>query len=185
MCFRAPTRRQLTFPLPQLSSTGGVYGHCAATEHYKERRRRSCAVGFAGSNRSLGMASRYRLDIQGSHGYKIFARNYVNMINPLTGQRPIAGVQARSTSRTRMGSPVLTAGRLPCSGAFTQAGCSPPITCGVTRSMMARPAAAKPSIPRSPSAAAAAITRTAVRTCGIRSTPTRFLSFRSDAIVNT
>ena len=26
---------------------------------------------------------------QGSHGYKIFARNYINMINPLTGQRPL------------------------------------------------------------------------------------------------
>ena len=26
---------------------------------------------------------------QGSHGYKIFARNYVNLINPLTGQRPL------------------------------------------------------------------------------------------------
>jgi hypothetical protein len=26
---------------------------------------------------------------QGSHGYKMFARNYINMINPLTGQRPL------------------------------------------------------------------------------------------------
>jgi hypothetical protein len=26
---------------------------------------------------------------QGSHGYKMFARNYINMINPLTGTRPL------------------------------------------------------------------------------------------------
>ena len=31
---------------------------------------------------------------QGSHGYKIFARNYINMINPLTGQRPLPGVRS-------------------------------------------------------------------------------------------
>ena len=45
-----------------------------------------------------------------------------------------------------------------------------------------RPAAAGSRLSRRSPSAAAAITRTAIRTCGIRSTPTRFTSFRSDAI---
>jgi hypothetical protein len=37
---------------------------------------------------------------QGSHGYKIFARNYVNLINPLTGQRPLPAFGQIDIKRT-------------------------------------------------------------------------------------
>jgi hypothetical protein len=37
---------------------------------------------------------------QGSHGYKIFARNYINMLNPLTGTRPLPAFGQIDIKRT-------------------------------------------------------------------------------------
>jgi hypothetical protein len=37
---------------------------------------------------------------QGSHGYKMFARNYVNLIDPLTGQRPLPAFGQIDIKRT-------------------------------------------------------------------------------------
>jgi hypothetical protein len=37
----------------------------------------------------LGDGFTFSTGYQGSHGYKMFARNYVNLIDPLTGQRPL------------------------------------------------------------------------------------------------
>lgn len=48
----------------------------------------------------LGAGFTLSTGYQGSHGYKIFARNYVNMINPLTGQRPLPAFGQIDIKRT-------------------------------------------------------------------------------------
>jgi hypothetical protein len=48
----------------------------------------------------LGRGFTFSTGYQGSHGYKIFARNYVNLINPLTGQRPLPAFGQIDIKRT-------------------------------------------------------------------------------------
>jgi hypothetical protein len=48
----------------------------------------------------LGKGITFSTGYQGSHGYKIFARNYVNLIDPLTGQRPLPAFGQIDIKRT-------------------------------------------------------------------------------------
>jgi hypothetical protein len=48
----------------------------------------------------LGSGFTLSTGYQGSHGYKIFARNYVNLINPMTGQRPLPAFGQIDIKRT-------------------------------------------------------------------------------------
>ena len=89
----------LTFPFTGFLSQAV---HSAVAPRALERKRGDGKVAEWGFQvqATLGGDFIVQTGYQGSHGYKIFARNYINMINPLTGTRPLPAFGQIDIKRT-------------------------------------------------------------------------------------
>ena len=89
----------LTFPFTNFLQQAAF---TAVAPRALERRRGDGEVAQWGAQIQTELGDGFTLSTgyQGSHGYKIFARNYVNMIDPLTGQRPLPAFGQIDIKRT-------------------------------------------------------------------------------------
>jgi hypothetical protein len=89
----------LTYPFNSFLSQAV---HAAVAPRALERNRGDGEVAQWGLQIQTALGDDFVLQTgyQGSHGYKIFARNYINMINPLTGTRPLPAFGQIDIKRT-------------------------------------------------------------------------------------